>query len=90
MPDHPITAGGSGVDGDVGGAPSVAAATGSVPESALEHAEHARLVGIVTAAAARGPVALRRLWEDLVARHGSQAASRVWQEALSSSDVGQT
>jgi len=44
----------------------------------------------VTAASTHGPAALRRLWDDLVADHGAGAASHVWQEALSSSDVGQT
>ena len=57
---------------------------------ALTADEHQHLVGVVTAAATHGPVALRRLWDDLVASHGAEAASRVWQEALSSSDVGQT
>lgn len=56
----------------------------------LDHAEHVRLVGVVTATAARGPEALRVLWDALVAEHGMEAASRVWQEALASSDVGQT
>ena len=52
--------------------------------------EQQHLVGVVTAAATHGPVALRRLWDDLVASHGAEAVSRVWQEALSSFDVGQT
>ncbi len=56
----------------------------------LDEAEHARLVAVVTATAARGTAAMRRLWDDLVAAHGAEAASRVWQEALASSDVGQT
>jgi hypothetical protein len=57
---------------------------------ALDHAEHARLVAVVTATSAQGPGAMRRLWDALVADHGAEAASRVWQEALASSDVGQT
>lgn len=56
----------------------------------LDHAEHQRLVGVVTETSARGPEALRALWDELVATHGEEAASRVWQEALASSDVGQT
>ena len=56
----------------------------------VDRTEHARLVAVVTAAAPQGEAALRRLWDDLVATHGLDAASRVWQEALASSDVGQT
>jgi len=56
----------------------------------LDDAEHARLVAVVTAASVHGPVALRRLWDDVVASYGAEAASRVWQEALASSDIGQT
>jgi hypothetical protein len=57
---------------------------------ALDDAEHARLVAVVTATSVHGTAAMRRLWDDLVADHGPEAASRVWQEALASSDVGQT
>jgi hypothetical protein len=56
----------------------------------LDDAEHARLVAVVTATSVHGTAAMRRLWDDLVADHGPEAASRVWQEALASSDVGQT
>ena len=56
----------------------------------LDALEHAHLVAVVTATSSHGPVALRRLWDDLVASYGADAASRVWQEALASSDVGQT
>jgi hypothetical protein len=56
----------------------------------LDDAEHARLVAVVTATSTRGTAAMRRLWDGLVAAHGADAASRVWQEALASSDVGQT
>jgi hypothetical protein len=56
----------------------------------LDETEHARLVAVVTAAAGHGPDALRRLWDDLVASYGAESASRVWQEALASSDIGQT
>jgi len=66
----------------------------TVPEQhvpvTLDDVEHARLVAVVTAASSHGPAALGRLWADLVASYGADAASRVWQEALSSSDVGQT
>jgi len=57
---------------------------------ALSDAQHHQLVAVVTATSTHGPVALRRLWEDLVASYGAPTASRVWQEALSASDVGQT
>jgi electron transfer flavoprotein alpha/beta subunit len=57
---------------------------------ALSDTEHHQLVAVVTAASTHGSAALRRLWDDLVAAYGAEAASRVWQEALSSSDVGQT
>ena len=57
---------------------------------ALPQADHERLVATVTATASHGTVALRRLWDDLVASYGTETASRVWQEGLSSSDVGQT
>lgn len=56
----------------------------------IDAAEHARLVAVVAATSVRGTAAMRLLWDDLVARHGAPAASRVWQEALSQSDVGQT
>jgi hypothetical protein len=66
----------------------------SLPEqrtaATLDDAAHARLVAVVLATAAHGPVAMRRLWDDVVASYGVEAASRAWQEALSSSDVGQT
>ncbi len=58
-------------------------------ESLTEH-EHEGLVRVVTETAAQGPVALRRLWDDLVERYGLEATSRLWQEGLASSDIGQT
>lgn len=72
------------------------AADGAAPVPAqpspgiLDLAEHERLVAVVTAASTHGSAALKRLWDDLVAAYGVDSASRVWQEALSSSDVGQT
>ena len=53
-------------------------------------ADHARLVAVVAAAAADGTDSLRLVWDDLLASYGAETASRAWQEALSSSDVGQT
>jgi hypothetical protein len=57
---------------------------------ALSEEEHLRLVAVVSTAAQNGPQSLLRLWDDLVAVHGVDATSRLWQEALSSGDVGQT
>lgn len=58
-------------------------------DSLTEH-EHERLVHEVTAMSTHGPLALRQLWEDLVARYGLETTSRLWQEGLASSDIGQT
>jgi hypothetical protein len=56
---------------------------------ALDGTDHAALVALVAAAAGQGPDALRRLWDDLVARLGVDAASRLWQEGLAESDASQ-
>jgi hypothetical protein len=58
--------------------------------SPLDLIEHQRVVAVVAATAAHGPIALGRLWDDLVTEWGPDVASRLWQEGLSSSDVGQT
>jgi hypothetical protein len=53
-------------------------------------ADHDALVALVAATSQRGEPALRALWDELVAGYGRDAASRAWQEGLSSSDIGQT
>ena len=65
---------------------------GHVPQASATstEADHARLVTVVAAAAARGTDSLRLVWDDLLASYGAETASRAWQEALSSSGVGQT
>ncbi len=56
---------------------------------ALDGSDHSDLVAVVAAAATRGPEALRPLWDNLTAQLGSEAASRLWQEALAQSDADQ-
>jgi hypothetical protein len=58
------------------------------PET-LEGTDHGALVALVAATAPLGSDALRRLWDDLVARLGPDAASRLWQEGLAESDASQ-
>ena len=60
-----------------------------VEPSALTGPDHSGLVTDVAAAASRGPEALRALWDSLVLELGSEAASRLWQEALAESDADQ-
>lgn len=57
--------------------------------AALDGLDHQALVALVAATAASGPVALRRLWDDLSSRLGDDAASRLWQEGLAQSDASQ-
>jgi hypothetical protein len=56
---------------------------------ALDSAEHDRLVALVAETAVRDPDALAVLWREVVAAHGTLAASRVWQEALAATDAEQ-
>jgi hypothetical protein len=57
--------------------------------AALEGLDHTALVALVAGTAGAGPVALRRLWEDLCSRLGEDAASRLWQEGLAELDASQ-
>jgi hypothetical protein len=70
--------------------PGPDAGTAPVEPAPLEHRDHRAVVARIAATADADPDALRPLWEELVSEWGTAVASRLWQEGLASSDVGQT
>jgi hypothetical protein len=63
---------------------------GTIEPAPLDLTDHTDVVARIAAEAEAGTGELAALWSELVATYGEEAASRLWQEGLASSDVGQT
>ncbi len=64
--------------------------THSSEPAGLEGIDHSGVVARIAAVAGGGADDLRALWDELVSTYGEEAASRLWQEGLAASDIGQT